>query len=275
MYLSIGQMAQLNRVSIQTLRLYDKMGILKPSYINPESGYRYYNILQCAKLDLIQNLKFCGLSLKEIKEYLEHENNHFLEERMKAEKQQVKEQLKALEEQKRAIQRTLDSLDRYRTAPPDGTITLEYIPERTIIVLDSRNNYFEQGLEIYEHSLLQLKHSLSDQHMKHLYYRNPGTIWRRDLVLKREFVSTEVYVNVEPEDFPPKQITLIPAGMYQCIYCNQFQKEKSYALKLLDRVEANGYTISGDYLCETILETPLFHTDERGMFLRLQVPVKF
>ena len=38
--LSIGKMAEINGVSIPTLRLYDKNGLLKPAYIDPESGYR-------------------------------------------------------------------------------------------------------------------------------------------------------------------------------------------------------------------------------------------
>ena len=51
MDLSIGQMARINHISIQTLRLYDKMGLLKPVAVDAGSGYRYYSILQCAKLD--------------------------------------------------------------------------------------------------------------------------------------------------------------------------------------------------------------------------------
>lgn len=70
MDLSIGQMARINHISIQTLRLYDKMGLLKPVAVDAGSGYRYYSILQCAKLDLIGSLKQCGLSLKEIGAYL-------------------------------------------------------------------------------------------------------------------------------------------------------------------------------------------------------------
>ena len=98
-------------------------------------------------------------------------------------------------------------------------------------------------------------------------------IWRKDKVMKREFVSTEVYVRADAERFRPDEITEIPAGMYQCIYCSSFDTEKELACKLLDQVEKNGYTIAGDYLCETIVETPIFEKDERGMFLRLQVPV--
>ena len=40
----IGKMATANKVTIATLRLYDQMGLLKPAFIDPDSGYRYYTI---------------------------------------------------------------------------------------------------------------------------------------------------------------------------------------------------------------------------------------
>ena len=46
--LSIGEMAKTNRVSIATLRFYDQMGLLKPSYRDEASNYRYYDICQTA-----------------------------------------------------------------------------------------------------------------------------------------------------------------------------------------------------------------------------------
>lgn len=48
--ISIGKMAKMNRISIPTLRLYDERGLLKPRYIDPETGYRYYDINQNARL---------------------------------------------------------------------------------------------------------------------------------------------------------------------------------------------------------------------------------
>ena len=38
-YYSIGKMAELNNVSVPTLRLYDELGLLKPKYVDPDSGY--------------------------------------------------------------------------------------------------------------------------------------------------------------------------------------------------------------------------------------------
>lgn len=42
--ISIGKMAKINHVSINTLRLYDKWGLLTPIYIDEDTGYRYYDM---------------------------------------------------------------------------------------------------------------------------------------------------------------------------------------------------------------------------------------
>ena len=67
-YLSIRQMGKLNNLSVQTLRHYEKVGILNPSYINEETGYRYYSLKDFNTIDLIKQCKALGLSLEEIKE---------------------------------------------------------------------------------------------------------------------------------------------------------------------------------------------------------------
>ena len=42
MYYKIGDFSRLTNISIRTLRYYDEIGILKPEYVDPYSGYRYY-----------------------------------------------------------------------------------------------------------------------------------------------------------------------------------------------------------------------------------------
>lgn len=132
MDLSIGQMARINHISIQTLRLYDKMGLLKPVAVDAGSGYRYYSILQCAKLDLIGSLKQCGLSLKEIGAYFENGNIESLEGELRNTLDQIGTEMRRLSEQKEAVKRTLESFEQYHVAPPAGTITLEYIPDAVL-----------------------------------------------------------------------------------------------------------------------------------------------
>ena len=49
-YISIGEMAKINRTTVPTLRLYDSMGLLTPYYTDEETHYRYYDIKQNARL---------------------------------------------------------------------------------------------------------------------------------------------------------------------------------------------------------------------------------
>ena len=53
--LLIGQMARLNHTTLATLRHYDKVGILSPVYVNPKTGYRYYDVQQCLVFHMIQH----------------------------------------------------------------------------------------------------------------------------------------------------------------------------------------------------------------------------
>ena len=48
-YFSVGEISKLTNVPIQTLRYYDKMGLLKPAYINEQNNYRYYSVNQFMK----------------------------------------------------------------------------------------------------------------------------------------------------------------------------------------------------------------------------------
>ena len=41
-YMTIGEVAKVKQISIKALRYYEKIGILKPAYCDPNTGYRYY-----------------------------------------------------------------------------------------------------------------------------------------------------------------------------------------------------------------------------------------
>ncbi|BAC91385.1 MerR family transcriptional regulator [Gloeobacter violaceus] len=64
--LQIGQFARLGRVSVKTLRHYDEIGLLRPSHIDRQSGYRFYAAAQLVTLARILQLKELGLPLAAI-----------------------------------------------------------------------------------------------------------------------------------------------------------------------------------------------------------------
>lgn len=66
-YMRIGEFANFFDVSQKALRIYEKMEILQPAYIDDETGYRYYTADQIKQLNAVIELKALGFTLKEIK----------------------------------------------------------------------------------------------------------------------------------------------------------------------------------------------------------------
>ena len=60
--LRIGEFSKLAKISIKTLRYYDKIGLLKPAMIDCETQYRYYAPEQLECVRLISMYKEVGLS---------------------------------------------------------------------------------------------------------------------------------------------------------------------------------------------------------------------
>ena len=272
--LTIGQMARLNHVSEQTLRLYDKIGLFCPSQ-RGENGYRYYDIKQSALLDNIQYMKSLGISLKEIKYQMEQRDLSLIESALREKQRQIKEEIRTLECQHRALERTIESFSRYRSAPPDGTLQMEYIGQRQMYVVDTGVNVYDHDAEHYENSLRNLKDQLVKDKLPQIYFCNAGTILEQDDFLNCRLHSTKVFVFVDREFVPEELMTTVPAGNYACIYCDDFYKEKAYISRLLEYIKTIGYEVCGDYLCESIADIPVSRNDSRGLYLRLQVPVRF
>ena len=66
-YMRIGEFANFFDVSQKALRIYEKMELLQPAYIDDETGYRYYTADQIKQLNAVIELKALGFTLKEIK----------------------------------------------------------------------------------------------------------------------------------------------------------------------------------------------------------------
>jgi DNA-binding transcriptional MerR regulator len=63
---SIGEFARRSRLSPKALRLYDRLGLLRPARVDPDSGYRWYAPSQLEQARLIAGLRELGLPLAEI-----------------------------------------------------------------------------------------------------------------------------------------------------------------------------------------------------------------
>ncbi len=272
--LSIGQMAELNHVSEQTLRLYDKEGLFVPRCVAPVTGYRYYHIIQSAKLDLIQNMKVYGMTLRQIRSFLDSNDPAALRALLAEQADSIEERIRQLRRSQSAITRTLDNYRRYEAMPRNGEIFLEYIPARRIFRYSCDVNYFDQDESGYEYMLRQMKTNLVANNMPLSYFTNIGTIIRREHLVPDALFSNEVFLFVDENDSSQAMETL-PAASYLCLCSDEFSMEAENVRRLLDYVQTRGCKIAGDYICEVVVDFPMLDFNRRRMFYKAQIPVRF
>lgn len=274
--LSIGKMAKLNRVSVATLRLYDELGLLKPRYVDPCSGYRYYDIYQNARLDMIAYMKELGMSLSEIADVFEKEDITLIEDILSQKNEQIHEQIRQLKARHDAVERAIMSIERYRKSPTTGTMALEYIDRRYIWGIPCSTNFYSSDIRSYEQILLELQLALEEHDFQQIHSYHIGTSIMQEDFLQGRFVANQIFIfTTRYKQSEQRALQVIDSGMYACIYLDNYDEEITYAQKLKNYCEANNYLISGNYICEVMTEFNVFDSDHRSMFLKLQVPVAF
>ena len=134
---TIKQAAELTNLTPVTLRYYDKQGLL-PYMERRESGYRMFSDGDIAMLRVIECLKKSGMSIKDIRQYIElaMQGNDTIDTRLAM----FRHQREVLEAQMAELQHTMSMVDYkcwyYETAQATGTIDtpkympLEQIPEQ-------------------------------------------------------------------------------------------------------------------------------------------------
>ena len=105
--MTIGQLARELAVNVETIRFYERIGLIEQPE-KPVFGHRRYASEIIGRVQFIQRAKALGFSLKEIRELLAMEGACCVEVRGRAEakRRQITEQIRDL----RAIQSALDSL---------------------------------------------------------------------------------------------------------------------------------------------------------------------
>lgn len=112
MKMKIGEFASFSDISIRALRLYDRMGLLRPSYVDAESGYRYYLPDQVQTINTILSFKKVGFSLKEIKDMVSaHLNREAVIKRLRLKQRENERTVTVCQYNIENIQKMLDAME--------------------------------------------------------------------------------------------------------------------------------------------------------------------
>ena len=93
----IGEVAKMFHISMGTLRHYEREGLLKPEYVDEQTGYRYYSIKQFEVLNTIRYLRVLDLPLSEISDYLKNRDIDVISDKLMQQKKLILKKQQELE----------------------------------------------------------------------------------------------------------------------------------------------------------------------------------
>lgn len=206
---SIGETAKLMGISVQTLRNYSNLELLKPQYIDDYTGYRYYSFKQFHYIDRIKYLRELGLSLSEIEDILDDGKPDKMLSYLEKQEKRIAEELKKLKETHDDIKWYMSYFQHLNEYHFDSIPYVLKFDKRYIMYVE----HFESDtVETVETRLAELKNK------KELKYRRQyGYIADFDNLIKKKFVPEKyfIYLKEKPE-YDAEWLMELPAGEYLC-----------------------------------------------------------
>ena len=140
--LSIGEVSKICRISIKTLRYYDKIGLLKPACVDPVSKYRYYSKSQLILITYFKEMKLLGFSSDELRRCFENKENAsekvaaLVDKKMSQITKQVDE-LQKVQQQLATLKESYMEME----ARQQGNINIKHLSPRLVAFIRSRLKY--------------------------------------------------------------------------------------------------------------------------------------
>lgn len=210
---TVGEVAALLNMSPQTLRFYDKNGIVSPAFSDQKTGYRYYSYDQIQYISRVKYLQRFGFKLEDIKEALASNDigrfKQFLAQRQSAIHEEVAHMQGLLEE--------LDwYVDYYNHIDYHSYNNLPYKTKEPARYLLAEP--LKPGEGIYGTAgerLTQLQHS--DAFAGARFLRQVGYLLDFAFLMEGKIVPTHYFAYLrEPPKVPHPKVLQIPAGSYFC-----------------------------------------------------------
>lgn len=265
----IGDIAKLFHISVSSLRHYEKIGLVKPERIDPETGYRYYSVRQFNALNTIRYLRVLDMPLEEIAGFLRNRDVDRIEEKLLRQKEAVIRKQQEL----RLIERKIDNrLRQFHDARHSEleTIRIQAFPPRRLVIQQNTLNiksFFDM-----ESPLCPLEEAQSEPV---IFIGKVGLgISAEHLETKQFTLYDYVFLILDEEDTYAGPVDELPAENCAVIrFCGYHDESPSYYSRLLDFIRQEKLEISGFSREITMIDYGV--TDDRSKFVtEIRIPVK-
>lgn len=267
----IGEIAKMFHLSVGTLRHYEKNGLIKPAYIDNDSGYRYYSTQQFEVLNTIRYLRTLDMPLEEIREFLENRNISSIQNMLKSQRERVIEKQKELKIIEKKINNRLEYLEDALNSEFDK-IVLKKIEEKRVVWL---KNNFEIEAYIdndFEKSIRKLERN---QKKTAVFLGKIGLGISKEKLLKKKFKSYDrIFLILDKEDNYNGETEVIPSEMNVTLrFCGIHKDAQKYYQKLSKYIEENNLEILGFSKEISMIDYGLTN-DTTRFVTEIQIPIK-
>lgn len=266
----IGEVAKLFHISVGTLRHYEQAGLIKPEYIDPYTGYRYYSVRQFEALNTIRYLRVLDMPLSEIGDFLRNRNISVMEEKLLRQKEAVVRKRQELEAIERKIDRRLHQL-RYAVTAEIGKISVEEMPACRIVWMGDvlrPQNYLD-----LEHPIRKLE---AGQKNSVVFLGKVGLGMSIESLSAGRFDQYDmIFLMLDDEDEYEGEVENCPAGKCVSICFRGSHREASvYYEQLMDYIKSHGLRIVGTSREITLIDYGI--TDDTSKFVtEIKIPVNY
>ncbi|WP_156404369.1 MerR family transcriptional regulator [Peribacillus frigoritolerans] len=279
--LSIGEMAKLRGVTVDTLRHYDKIGLLKPFHIDPETGYRYYSISQYEVLGTIRELRSIGFSLEEIKQFLTDRNVKKSVQSLQKSMANIQEEIKKLQGIHNILMTRLYNIEHFTNSYSNSDIVIKQFEEREYIQLarsvswaDTENLYF--GYLELENKIGGIIPALASNKFGDFIKKEYFDEIRQssDFSANLSDYQSQSFILVQDEE-SEQPTQKIENGLFLCSYYGGLTREKmlTQLKKLLHYCDTHDYIITGDAF--RIMQVDVSLTDQYDeAYYEIQIPIQ-
>lgn len=272
--LLIGQMAKLNHTTLATLRHYDKVGILSPVYVNPETGYRYYDVQQCLVFHMIQHHKALNMSLKEIKEILRRNDYDFLEQIYKKKLDEVNQALAEFEFRKEELERMMKGADHFCHRLPNGFIQMGFITAEYVYEKKAVRNYVLEDIGSVIYDASSIEGQLIKSGFTEGYLNFPFVTLSLDDIKHQRYRTEKLGIIVQGKNRKIAGVEQLPSSTSVFVYFEDFSKLCIYAEQVIAFCHAHNYTPAGDMICRLMGVLHLDDFKKTSEVYRLSIPVE-
>lgn len=141
--LTIKRAAELYGLSADTLRYYEKIGLIVPQR-EKDNGYRLYSSDDFSKLNMIASMLRMNFSLGKIKHYLEHHDLQTNISLLTQEMAEIDDAIEQLQKRRRRVQTSLGQLAAALYEAPLGQMRLTKYLERPYMLVAAALEYGEE-----------------------------------------------------------------------------------------------------------------------------------